>query len=50
MMNPSKPWLKNYPEGVPHEVNISAYSSLVEMFEESFARYPNRNACEYMGH
>ena len=49
MMNPSKPWLKNYPEGVPHEVNISAYSSLVEMFEESFARYPNRNACEYMG-
>ncbi len=49
MTNPSKPWLQSYPEGVPHDVNISAYSSLVEMFEESFARYPNRNACEYMG-
>jgi len=49
MLNPSKPWLKNYPEGVPHDVNISAYSSLVEMFEESFARFPSRNACEYMG-
>ena len=49
MLNPCKPWLKNYPEGVPHEVDISAYSSLVEMFEESFARFPSRNACEYMG-
>ena len=49
MSNPSKPWLKNYPEGVPHEVDISSYASLVEMFEESFARFPNRNACEYMG-
>ena len=49
MSNPRKPWLKNYPEGVPHEVDISSYASLVEMFEESFARFPNRNACEYMG-
>lgn len=49
MLNPSKPWLKNYPEGVPHEVDISTYSSLVDMFEESFARYPGLNACEYMG-
>lgn len=49
MTNPSKPWLKNYPDGVPHDINISSYSSLVEMFEEAFARYPNRNACEYMG-
>ena len=49
MSNPRKPWLKNYPEGVPHEVDISSYASLVEMFEESFTRFPNRNACEYMG-
>jgi long-chain acyl-CoA synthetase len=49
MSNPSKPWLKNYPEGVPHEVDISSYASLVEMFEETFTRFPNRNACEYMG-
>ena len=48
MVNPSKPWLKNYPEGVPHEVDISGYNSLLDMFEEAFERYPNRRACEYM--
>jgi long-chain acyl-CoA synthetase len=49
MVNPSKPWLKNYPEGVPHDVDISAYSSLLEMFDEAFDRYSNRRACEYLG-
>ena len=49
MVNPTKPWLKNYPEGVPHDVDISAYSSLLEMFDEAFDRYPNRRACEYLG-
>ena len=49
MTNPSKPWLKSYPEGVPHSIGESSYASLVEMFEESFANYPNRNACEYLG-
>lgn len=49
MVNPSKPWLKNYPEGVPHDVDISEYDSLLDMFEESFESYPNRRACEYLG-
>ena len=49
MTNPSKPWLKSYPEGVPHTIGESSYASLMEMFEESFAQYPNRNACEYLG-
>lgn len=49
MTNPSKPWLKSYPEGVPHNIDQSSYNSLVEMFEESFASYPNRKACEYLG-
>ncbi|BDT77112.1 long-chain-fatty-acid--CoA ligase [Polynucleobacter yangtzensis] len=49
MVNPSKPWLKNYPEGVPHDVDISAYSSLLQMFDEAFERFPNRRACEYLG-
>lgn len=48
MVNPSKPWLKNYPEGVPHEVDFSGYSSLLDMFEESFSRYPNRVALEFL--
>ncbi|MBU3630328.1 AMP-binding protein [Polynucleobacter sp. AP-Melu-500A-A1] len=49
MTNPSKPWLKSYPDGVPHALDPSSYYSLVEMFEESFANFPNRNACEYLG-
>ena len=49
MTNPSKPWLKSYPDGVPHFLEPSSYDSLVEMFEESFANYPNRKACEYLG-
>ena len=48
-MNSAKPWLKNYPEGVPHEIDLSQYSSLVEIFEESFKRYPNRIVLESMG-
>ena len=49
MVNPSKPWLKNYPEGVPHDVDISGYASLLDMFEEAFERFPNRRACEFLG-
>lgn len=49
MVNPSKPWLKNYPEGVPHDVDISEYDSLLDMFDECFERYSNRRACEYLG-
>jgi len=48
-VNSAKPWLKNYPEGVPHEIDLSHYSSLVEIFEESFKRYPNRIVLESMG-
>jgi long-chain acyl-CoA synthetase len=49
MINPSKPWLQSYPKGVPHTLGESSYTSLVEMLEESFAKFSNRNACEYLG-
>ena len=49
-MNPQKPWLKNYPAGVPHEIDLAGYSSIVGLLEESFAKYPNRIAIESMGH
>jgi len=49
MTNPSKPWLTSYPEGVPPDIGTLPYNSLIDMFEASFAQYPNRNACEYMG-
>lgn len=49
-INTHKPWLKNYLEGVPHEIDLAAYSSVVELIEESFQAYPDRMAIELMGH
>jgi long-chain acyl-CoA synthetase len=49
-MNSQKPWLKNYLEGVPHEIDLAGHSSIVELMEESFQKYPNRIAIESMGH
>jgi long-chain acyl-CoA synthetase len=37
-------WLKSYPPGVPAEINIQQYKSLVELLEESFIKYAARNA------
>ncbi len=37
-------WLKNYPPGVPADVDVTQYSSLVELMGEAFDRYANRNA------
>jgi len=48
-MNSNKPWLKNYPEGVPHNIDLNTYSSLADIFEESFRHYPNRRILEAMG-
>jgi long-chain acyl-CoA synthetase len=41
-------WLKHYPAGVPHDVDVSQYSSLVELLEEGFRKYATRNAYAYM--
>ena len=42
-------WLKHYPSGVPADIDISRYGSLVAMFEESFATHGAREACVCMG-
>ena len=49
-MNPQKPWLKNYLEGVPHEIDLAGHISIVELLEASFAKYPHRIAIESMGY
>lgn len=43
------PWLKKYPPGVNHEINLYDYSSLVELMETSFSKYADRVAYENMG-
>ena len=45
----SKPWLKNYPKGVPENVDISGYSSLIALFEDAFKRFAQRKAYLFMG-
>ncbi|MCC6072999.1 long-chain fatty acid--CoA ligase [Massilia sp. GCM10020059] len=37
-------WLKSYPPGVPAEIDPDQYRSLVQMFEESFQKFGDRNA------
>jgi long-chain acyl-CoA synthetase len=37
-------WIKNYPPGVPADIDAAQYPSLVALFEESFAKYKNDNA------
>jgi long-chain acyl-CoA synthetase len=44
-----RPWLQHYPPGVPAEIDISRYPSLVAMFEESFKANAAREACVCMG-
>jgi len=41
-------WLKHYPAGVPHDVDLTQYSSLVDLLEEGFRRHASRNAYAYM--
>ena len=43
-MNDQRPWLKNYPKGVPANIDPDAYSTLVAMFEETFKKYKKQPA------
>ena len=37
-------WLKQYPAGVPADIDITQYASLVALLEESFAKFADRKA------
>ena len=37
-------WLKQYPPGVPADIDTNQYASLVELLEESFAKFADRKA------
>ena len=45
----AKPWLKNYPEGVPAEIGPITYNSLGELMVESCRKYADRPAFTCMG-
>jgi long-chain acyl-CoA synthetase len=42
-------WVKNYPAGVPAEIDVNHYSSLVAMYENSFKQFASRDAYRQMG-
>jgi long-chain acyl-CoA synthetase len=42
-------WLKSYPEGVPAEIDSSAFGSLVDFIAESLAKFRGRTAFISMG-
>ncbi len=44
-----KIWLKEYPEGIPAEVDVHEYSSLKDIFEKSCARFRELPAYGNMG-
>lgn len=37
-------WLKHYPAGVPADIDPTQYSSLIDLLEESFAKFADRKA------
>src|SRR3954465_11049227 len=42
-------WLKNYPPGVPADIDPSVYPSLVSLLAESFGKYRDAKAYVCMG-
>ncbi len=42
-------WLSSYPEGVPADVDITRYASMLDMMEESFQKFASRSAYSFMG-
>jgi long-chain acyl-CoA synthetase len=39
-----KPWLQRYPEGVPADVDLGSYNSILDLYEESLENFRDRAA------
>ena len=44
-----RPWLAQYPPGVPATIDADAYPSLVALLEEAWTKHAGRDACACMG-
>ena len=44
-----KTWLKQYPAGVPEQIDVGQYASLTALIEEAFKKYASRPAYKFMG-
>lgn len=48
-MSEQRPWLQNYPSGIPANIDPDAYSTVVQLVEETFQKYRNNKAFSCMG-
>ena len=48
-MNPDRPWLQSYPQGVPAEIDPDQYRSISAVFASSVSRYGDRPAYSNFG-
>lgn len=44
-----KPWLQQYPKGVPVNIDADAYPRLIDMIDETLKKYADREAFVFMG-
>ncbi|MDW3193166.1 MAG: AMP-binding protein [Cytophagales bacterium] len=44
-----RPWLENYPDGVPHEINPDEFPSLAALLTDSFKKFASKPAFENLG-
>ncbi len=45
-----RPWLAEYPPGVPAHIDADQYRSLVELVETAFRDHASKAQCRFMGH
>ena len=44
-----KPWINSYPSGVPAEIDVNSYQSVVEIFTEATERFADKPAFHNLG-
>jgi long-chain acyl-CoA synthetase len=45
----ARPWLREYPTGVPSEIEVAREATLVQVLDDAFRRHAQRDACACMG-
>ncbi len=48
-MTRSKPWIVNYEPGVPAEISVDRYASVLELLDESFQQHAKKDMVSFMG-
>ena len=48
-MSQDRPWFKNYPPGVPHEIDVHEYRSIASVFDKAVETFGARPAFSNMG-